>query len=60
MRIRSMISMGDRMRVVSGGWMIMFVHGRCWFGEWIADVLRDRLARTVISAVPHPAGQLRH
>jgi hypothetical protein len=38
--------------------MIMLVPGRCWFGEWIADVVRNRLAGTVISAVPHPAGQL--
>ena len=55
-----MISMGDRMRVVGGLRMIMLVHGRCWFRERIADVLRHRPASTVISAVPHPAGQLRY
>jgi hypothetical protein len=36
--------------------MIMLVTGRCWFGEWIADVVWNRLAGTVKSAVPHPAG----
>jgi hypothetical protein len=38
--------------------MIMLVRSRCWFGEWIADVVWNRLARTVVSAIPHPAGQL--
>ena len=37
--------------------MIMHILGPgWWFREWIADVLRNRLAGTVISAVPHPAG----
>jgi hypothetical protein len=27
------------LRVVSGLGMIMLVCGRCWFGEWIADVV---------------------
>ena len=40
--------------------MIMFVRGRCRFCEGIADVVRDRLAGTVISAVAHPTGQLRN
>jgi hypothetical protein len=44
-------------RVTCGLRMIMDVVGRCWwFREWIADVLRNRLAGTVISAVPNPAG----
>ena len=30
------------------------------FGQGIADVLRNRLARAVTSAVAHPTGQLRH
>jgi hypothetical protein len=47
-------------RVASGLGMIMLVSARCWFGEWIADVVWNRLAGTVISAVPHPAGQLSH
>jgi hypothetical protein len=34
--------------------------GGPWFGEWIADVVGDRLSGTVISAIPHPAGQLRN
>jgi hypothetical protein len=48
------------LRVVSGLGMIMLVCGRCWFGEWIADVVGNGLAGTVISAVPNPAGQLGH
>ena len=51
-----MISMGYWMRVVGGLRMIMFVSGRGWFREWVADVLRNRLSGTVISAVPDPAG----
>ena len=38
--------------------MIMLVRSCCWFGEWIADVVWNRLAGTVVSAIPHPAGQL--
>jgi hypothetical protein len=26
-------------RVASGLGMIMLVRGRCWFGEWVADVV---------------------
>jgi hypothetical protein len=40
--------------------MIMLVLGRRRFGQRIAHALRDRLARTVISAVAYPTGQLRH
>ena len=47
-------------RVASDLGMIMLVPGRCRSGEWIADVVRNRLAGTAISAVPHPAGQLSH
>jgi hypothetical protein len=54
-------------RVMIIGWhlmtrvkMIMLVGVRCWFRQGIADVLGNRLASTVISAVPHPAGQLGH
>jgi hypothetical protein len=46
--------------VVTGLTMIMLVRGRCRFREGIADVVRDRLAGTVISAVAHPTGQLRN
>jgi hypothetical protein len=46
------------MSVVTGLAMIMLVRDRCWFREGIADVVRDRLASTVISAVAHPTGQL--
>ena len=48
------------MSVVTPLTMIRMIGGRCRFGQGIADVLRNRLARTVISAIPHPAGQLRH
>ena len=48
------------MSVVTGLTMIMLVRGRCRFREGIADVVRDRLAGTVISAVAHPPSQLRH
>ena len=40
--------------------MIMPLGVRRRFRQWIADVYWDRLAGTVISAVPHPAGQLHH
>jgi hypothetical protein len=46
--------------VIGGLRMIMLVPGRRWFGEWIADVFWNRLAGTVVSAVPYPAGQLRY
>jgi hypothetical protein len=48
---RPLIDMG----VAHGLGMIMLAPGRCWFGEWIADVVWNRLAGTVISTVPHPA-----
>ena len=41
------------MSVVTGLTMIMLVCSR--FREGIADVVRNRLAGTVISAVPYPA-----
>ena len=46
------------MSVVTRLTMIMLFRGRCRFRERIADVFGDRLARTVISAVAHPTGQL--
>ena len=52
-----MTSMGYWSRLVGGlMMMIMLVSGRDWFREWVADVVRNRLSSTVISAVPDPAG----
>ena len=38
--------------------MIMLGGVRLGFGQGIADVFRNRLARTVISAIAYPTGQL--
>jgi hypothetical protein len=45
--------------VLGGLRMIMLGLRQRWFRERIADVFRNRLTGTVISAVPHPAGQFR-
>jgi hypothetical protein len=39
--------------------MIKLAGVRYGFRQGIADMLRNRLARAVISAIPHPASQLR-
>jgi hypothetical protein len=52
--------------MINGGYgvscvkMIMFAGVRGGFGQGIADVLRNRLAGTVIPAVAYPTSQLRH
>jgi hypothetical protein len=48
------------MSVVTRVTMIKLVGGRHGFSKRIADVFRNRLPGTVISAIPHPAGQLGH
>jgi hypothetical protein len=40
--------------------MIKLAGVRCGFCQRIADVFWDRLAGTVISAVPYPTSQLHH
>ena len=54
---RVMITVGHLMARVK---MIMLVGVRCWLRQGIADVLGNRLAGTVISAISYPTGQLRH